>query len=48
LDRAAEHLRSNDVHFDSVEHSLVINREDAFGMVLGFTDQRLPNDPRGD
>jgi hypothetical protein len=48
LDRAAEHLRSNDVRFDSAERSLVINREDAFGMVLGFTDQGLPNDPRGD
>ncbi len=46
LNRAADHLRSNNVRFESSGHSLVINRDDAFGMVLGFTDQDIPNDPR--
>ena len=26
--------------------SLVLNRDDAFGMVIGFTQRRIPNDPR--
>ena len=46
LDRVAEHLRVNDVRFEHSDHSLTINRDDAFGMVLGFTEQALPNDPR--
>lgn len=46
LDRAADHLRANNVHFELSGHSLMINRDDAFGMVLGFTEQALPNDPR--
>ncbi len=46
LTRAADHLRSNNVRFELTENGLVINREDAFGMVLGFTEQPLPNDPR--
>jgi len=25
---------------------MVIDREDAFGMVLGFTERSIPNDPR--
>jgi hypothetical protein len=29
-----------------VRDLLVINRDDAFWMVLRFTDQLLPNDPR--
>ena len=46
LNRAADHLRSNNVRFELSDDSLMINRADAFGMVLRFTEQALPNDPR--
>jgi catechol 2,3-dioxygenase-like lactoylglutathione lyase family enzyme len=46
LKRAADHLRSNNVRFELSDDSLMINRDDAFGMVLRFTEQTLPNDPR--
>jgi catechol 2,3-dioxygenase-like lactoylglutathione lyase family enzyme len=46
LAHAADHLRANDVRFEREDHSLTINRDDAFGMRLGFTDQTLANDPR--
>jgi catechol 2,3-dioxygenase-like lactoylglutathione lyase family enzyme len=46
LKRAADHLRSNNVLFELSDDSLMINRDDAFGMVLRFTEQTLPNDPR--
>jgi len=46
LMRAADHLRSNNVRFELNDKSLEINRDDAFGMVLRFTEQALPNDPR--
>jgi catechol 2,3-dioxygenase-like lactoylglutathione lyase family enzyme len=46
LERAADHLRANNVRFEQSENSLVIDRDDAFGMVLGFIEQGLPNDPR--
>jgi catechol 2,3-dioxygenase-like lactoylglutathione lyase family enzyme len=46
LSRAADHLRANSIRFELSQNSLVINRDDAFGMVLSFTDQELPNDPR--
>jgi catechol 2,3-dioxygenase-like lactoylglutathione lyase family enzyme len=47
LKRAAEHLRSHNqrIEFDGA-NTLTINREDAFGMVIGFTDRKIPNDPR--
>jgi len=47
LGRAAEHLRSHNqrIEFDGA-NTLTINREDAFGMVIGFTDRKIPNDPR--
>ena len=47
LNRAAEHLRSHQqrLEFDGA-NTLVINRDDAFGMVLGFTNRTIPNDPR--
>jgi catechol 2,3-dioxygenase-like lactoylglutathione lyase family enzyme len=47
LNRAGDHLRANDlrIQFDSA-NTLTINREDAFGMEIGFTDRRIPNDPR--
>lgn len=47
LSRAAEHLRAHQqrIEFDGA-NTLTINRDDAFGMVIGFTDRELPNDPR--
>jgi hypothetical protein len=47
LNRAADHLRSHNqrIEFDEA-NTLFINREDAFGMVIGFTDRTIPNDPR--
>ena len=46
LARAADHLRSNNVRYELSDNSLAINRDDAFGMVLRFTEQALPNDSR--
>ena len=46
LDRTASHLQANNIRFERKDHSLIINRDDAFGMVLGFTDQTIANDPR--
>jgi Glyoxalase/Bleomycin resistance protein/Dioxygenase superfamily len=47
LNRAGDHLRANDlrIQFDSA-NTLTINPDDAFGMEIGFTDRRIPNDPR--
>lgn len=47
LSRAAAHLRSHNqrVEFDGA-NTLLINREDAFGMVIRFTERKIPNDPR--
>jgi catechol 2,3-dioxygenase-like lactoylglutathione lyase family enzyme len=47
LNRAAEHLRSKRqrVEYDGAD-SLLIHRDDAFGMVLGLTEREIPNDPR--
>ena len=47
LNRAADHLRSHNqrIEFDEA-NTLLIDREDAFGMVIGFTDRTIPNDPR--
>jgi catechol 2,3-dioxygenase-like lactoylglutathione lyase family enzyme len=47
LNRAAEHLRAHQqrIEFDGA-NTLTINRDDAFGMVIGFTDRKIPNDPR--
>src|SRR6202158_5749629 len=47
LNRAAEHLRYHKQRIESDgANTLVINREEAFGMVIGFTDRKIPNDPR--
>jgi 4-hydroxyphenylpyruvate dioxygenase-like putative hemolysin len=46
LKRAIEHLRSKGQRVTDDEGSIVIDREDAFGMVLGFTERTIPNDPR--
>jgi catechol 2,3-dioxygenase-like lactoylglutathione lyase family enzyme len=47
LNRAGDHLRAHKqrIDFDGAS-TLVINREDAFGMVIGFTDRTIPHDPR--
>jgi catechol 2,3-dioxygenase-like lactoylglutathione lyase family enzyme len=47
LNRVAAHLRSHNqrIDFDGA-NTLTINRDDAFGMVIGFTDRKIPNDPR--
>jgi hypothetical protein len=47
LNRAAAHLRSHNqrIEYDGA-NTMLINREDAFGMVIGFTDRKIPNDPR--
>jgi catechol 2,3-dioxygenase-like lactoylglutathione lyase family enzyme len=47
LNRAGDHLRAHQqrIEFDGT-NTLVINRDDAFGMVIGFTDRTIPNDPR--
>jgi catechol 2,3-dioxygenase-like lactoylglutathione lyase family enzyme len=45
--RAAEHLRSKGQQLEADgADSFIINRDNAFGMVLGFTERVLPNDPR--
>lgn len=47
LKRAADFLRSKKQRIEAQgADSLVLNREDAFGMVIGFTQRRIPNDPR--
>ena len=47
LEKAAAHLRSHQqrIGFDGT-NTLFINRDDAFGMMLGFTSRGIPNDPR--
>ena len=46
LDRAATYLRANNLRFELSNDSLTINPDDAFGMVLGFTEHTIMNDPR--
>jgi hypothetical protein len=47
LKRAADYLQSKKQRIElEVADSLVLNRDDSFGMVLRFTQRRLPNDPR--
>ena len=46
LKRATEHLRSKGQRVTEDGGSLVIDREDAFGMVIEFTEGKIPNDPR--
>jgi len=47
LKRAADFLQSKKqrVEWQGTD-SLVLNRDDTFGMVIGFTQRRIPNDPR--
>jgi catechol 2,3-dioxygenase-like lactoylglutathione lyase family enzyme len=44
--RAAQYLRSKRQRVAEDAGSLVIDRDDAFGMVIGFTEGKIPNDPR--
>jgi hypothetical protein len=47
LARAAEFLRSKQLRPQpDGTASLVLGPEQAFGMVIGLTERRLPNDPR--
>ena len=48
LGRAREYLESKglDPEPDGAE-TIVLRPEQAFGMVVGFTQRMLPNDPRG-
>jgi catechol 2,3-dioxygenase-like lactoylglutathione lyase family enzyme len=47
LARAAEFLQSKKQRFESRSaDSLVIKREDSFGIGVGFTERRIPNDAR--
>jgi catechol 2,3-dioxygenase-like lactoylglutathione lyase family enzyme len=47
LAKAAEFLRSKRHRIESqTGDSLVLNKEDTFGMVVGFTERAIPNDPR--
>jgi hypothetical protein len=47
LDRAAHHLRAKSQRIEPESpRSFAINRDDAFGMIIGFTDREIPNDPR--
>jgi hypothetical protein len=47
LEKAAAHLHSHQqrIGFDGT-NTLFINRDDAFGMMLGFTSRGIPNDQR--
>jgi catechol 2,3-dioxygenase-like lactoylglutathione lyase family enzyme len=47
LGRAAEFLQSKKQRIESRDaHSLWLNREDSFGIGIGFTDRSIPNDGR--
>ena len=46
LKRSAEHLRVKGQRVSEDQGALVIDRDDAFGMVIGFTEGKIPNDPR--
>ena len=47
LKRAADFLQTKKQRLERQgTESLVLNRDEAFGMVIGFTQRRIPNDPR--
>jgi len=47
LARAADFLQSKKQRFESRDAaSLMLNREDSFGIGVGFTQRQIPNDPR--
>ena len=43
--RVAEHLLSKDQHFTEEGDSLVLDRDQAFGMVIGFSETDIPDRP---
>ena len=45
LQRAAEHLRSKDQRFSEDGDGLVLDRDQAFGMVIGLSEHDIPNRP---
>jgi hypothetical protein len=48
LSNAAEFLRSKQMKPEADGPNVIkLGREQAFGMVVSFTDRPLPNDPRG-
>jgi len=47
LAKAADFLKSKKQRIESqTGDSLLLNKDDTFGMVVGFTERALPNDPR--
>lgn len=47
LQRAADFLKSKQQRIEAEDaDSFVLNLNDSFGMVIGFTDRAIPNDPR--
>jgi catechol 2,3-dioxygenase-like lactoylglutathione lyase family enzyme len=47
LPKAEQFLRSKGQRIESQSgDSLVLNKDDTFGMVVGFTERAIPNDPR--
>jgi len=47
LKRAADFLQAKQQRIEWQDaESLVLNREEAFGMVISFTQRQIPNDPR--
>ena len=47
LKRAADFLRSRKQRIETQSaDSLALNKDDTFGMVVGFTERAIPNDPR--
>ena len=47
LGKAIEFLRSKNQRIESESgDSIVLNKEDTFGMVVGFTERAIPDDPR--
>ena len=47
LKKATEFLRSKNQRIESESgDSIVLNQQDTFGMVVGFTERSIPNDPR--
>jgi len=46
LARATDHLRSKGLRVIEDSGGIMLNRDDAFGMTLRFTEEAIPNDPR--
>ena len=47
LAKATEFLKSKQLRPEAAgKDSIVLGKDQAFGMVVGFTERALPNDPR--